>query len=258
MTDATAHAAWATVPNRAVTDPALASFRAVGLPAVQTPAPVIAQLGALPPEYLTTLKLDATLAAGIVAGHADAITSLQSLVNVLRASGLSSMLPLVDNAKDVLLVVAVMGLPIAGLNLNERRAAGFRWYTIPIAGPSGWIAGFGSHTLYTAWAPGLVAVVTIGYARQGRTDPYEFRVDLPDGVVLSIKAYEFLMNLLAATYPIGVMINTFAIRSAHVDLDGDGKPDPLLPDQARTYRQFRRPRYRGEAAIGLDATDRGL
>lgn len=258
LTDADAHTAWQGAPARVQTDPALGIFRAAGLVAIEQPAPVVASLLALPPEYLTTVRLDAALAASIVAGHTDAATALTSLVTTLRNAGLSSAIPLIDAAGDVLLVVAVVGLPIAGINLNERRASGFRWYVVPISGAAGSIRSLGSHTVYRSDGPGLSAIVSIGYARQGRTDPYEYAIDLPDGAVLSVKQYEFLMNLLQATYPTGVTINTFNIRTQHVDLDGDGKADPLLPAQARTYRQFRRARYRGEAAIGLDAGDRGL
>lgn len=258
LTDADAHTAWQGAPNRAQTDPALGIFRAAGLAAIEQPAPVVASLLALPAEYLTTVRLDATLSAGIVAGHTDAVTALTTLVTTLRNAGLSSAIPLVDASGDVLLVVAVVGLPIAGINLSERRASGFRWYVVPVSGAAGSIRSLGSHTVYHSNGPGLSAVVSIGYARQGQTDPYEYAIGLPDGAVLSVKQYEFLMNLLAAAYPTGVTINTFAIRTQHVDLDGDGKADPLLPAQARTYRQFRRTRYRGEAAIGLDAGDRGL
>lgn len=258
LTDTAAHTAWQTAPNRAQTDPALGIFRAAGLVAIEQPGPVVTSLLALPPEYLTTVRLDPTLAAGIVAGHTDAATALTSLVTTLRNAGLSSAIPLIDAAGEVLLVVAVVGLPIAGINLNERRASGFRWYVVPVSGATGSIRSLGSHTMYHSNGPGLSAVVSIGYARQGGTDPYEYAIGLPDGAVLSVKQYEFLMNLLEATYPTGVTINTFAIRTQHVDLDGDGKADPLLPAQARTYRQFRRVRYRGEASIGLDAGDRGL
>ena len=258
MNDADAHAAWQAAPSRTTADNALAIFRAAGLVAIEQPATIVPQLLALPAELMTTIKLDAALSAGILAEHSDAGGAMTKLVGMLRDAGLSAVIPLVDAANEVLLIVAVTGLPLAGLNLNDRRASGFRWYVVPLSGAGGSIRGTGSATVYHSNGPGLVAVVTIGYAKQGRTDPYEYAVDLPDGAVLTITQYEFLMNLLAANYPTGVMINTFAIRSKHVDLDGDGTADPLLPAQARTYREFRRARYRGEAAIGLDSTDTGI
>jgi hypothetical protein len=60
------------------------------------------------------------------------------------------------------------------------------------------------------------------------------------------------MNVLERAFPIGVEINTFSVRRRHVDLDGDGIPDPLPPAAARTYRPFHRPRQRGEAGVTLE------
>ena len=60
------------------------------------------------------------------------------------------------------------------------------------------------------------------------------------------------MNALDQTYPIGVEVNTYAIRQRHVDLDCDGSPDPLTPTVSKTYRAFRRRRHRGQVAVTLD------
>lgn len=54
------------------------------------------------------------------------------------------------------------------------------------------------------------------------------------------------MNLLEQSHAAGVEVNTHRIRKLHVDLDGDGVAEPLGPALARTYRQFHRPRLRGE------------
>jgi hypothetical protein len=88
-------------------------------------------------------------------------------------------------------------------------------------------------------------VVALSYVRTGLTDPYEFRVELPDGATLTLAQYERLMNALARVCPVGVEINTYAIRRDHVDLDGDGTAEPLRPAVARTFRTFRQRRQRG-------------
>jgi hypothetical protein len=100
---------------------------------------------------------------------------------------------------------------------------------------------------------GLAAIVCVGYARDpALTDPYECRVELPEGETLDLRQYEYLMNALAHAHPAGVEVNTWALRQRHVDLAGDGRAQPLPPRVARAYRQFRRPRHRGELGVGLD------
>ncbi len=72
--------------------------------------------------------------------------------------------------------------------------------------------------------------------------------------MLTLGQYEFLMNLVQRANPIGVEINTFAIRRRHVDLDGDGVANPLNPSAARTFRSFHRPRHAGSPAVPLQPT----
>jgi hypothetical protein len=139
----------------------------------------------------------------------------------------------------------------AGINLSERRATGFRWYAVPIRGNGGTLVRAGQRVTSQPSGPGLTALVALGYARRGLTDPYEFRVDLPDGATITLQQYEYLMNLLDYTHPLGIEINTFAIRREHVDLNGDGTAEPLKPSVANTFRPFRRRRQRGETAVTL-------
>jgi hypothetical protein len=154
----------------------------------------------------------------------------------------------VTSSGDVILVAGVVSLPEAGVNLAEQPATGFRWYVIPISGPGGVVETVGARSDFVPAGEGLSAVVVIGYARTGLTDPYEYRVDLPDSAVLSRREYEYLMNLLELVTPVGIRVNTFAIRKQHVDTNGDGSADPLDPTISRTYRTFRRRRNVGEAA----------
>ncbi|MEV0154964.1 hypothetical protein AB0H57_14625 [Micromonospora sp. NPDC050686] len=245
LTDAQARTRWATVPARPAGQPVLLALAAAGLPAVGDPGPVVAALNQLPDELVETVELPAAFAAGLVANQPAAVQRLARLVGVLRDNRLAAVLPLVDAGNRVLLVVSVIGLPEAGINLSERRATGFRWYTVGLGGGAGEIKAVGSRTVLRPTAPGLVAVVALSYVRTGLTDPYEFRVELPDGVALTLAQYERLMNVLTRVCPLGVEVNTYALRRDHVDLDGDGAAEPLRPAVARTFRQYRQRRQRG-------------
>jgi hypothetical protein len=226
-------------------------FRAAGLLPVRDATAVAARLSRIPAELHETLRLAPAMATRIrtPASSAAAVAELRSLVEVLRSAGLSSVLPLALPGGGVLLIVGVIGLPEVGLNLTDRRATGFRWYAVPIRGSGGTLRAVGSRTEFQPKGADLTAIVTLGYVRGNRSDPFEYRLDLPDGALLSLEQYEFLMNLVARANPIGVEINTFAIRRRHIDLDGDGRVDPLDPSAARTFRRFHRPRHRGEAAV---------
>jgi hypothetical protein len=226
-------------------EPVARALTGGGLRALAVPASAVAPLKDLPGELLQTLQLDAGQAAALNADAQGAANQLLELVVILREQGLSSALPLVTATGDVLLVVGVVGLPGAGLNLNERGATGFRWYLVPIVpriAPArfGYISSATSRAVVTPLLPGLAAVVVLGHRRGATgTDPYQYRVELPEGSLLDLVQYEFLMNLLDHTFPAGVEVNTFAIRREHVDLDGDGEADPLPPTVSRTFRRFR-------------------
>jgi len=245
LADDEARARWATVPVRPANQPVQQALGAAGLPMVLDPANVVASLTPFPDELLETLELDGALSAALVAGEQQAADRLARLVALLRANHLAAVLPLVDDADRVLLVVSVVGLPLVGFNLSERLATGFRWYLVGLGGGVGEIRAVGSRTAVRGFAPGLLAVVALSYVRTGLTDPYEFRVELPDGVVLSLSQYERLLNTFLRVCPLGVEINTFGIRRQHVDLDGDGVAEPLLPAVARTFRTYQRRKLRG-------------
>lgn len=254
LTDAQARTRWDQATPRSATDPALGVFRAAGLAAIETPAPVVAALKRLPPELTQTITLAAPQAQAILAGKAAAADDLVKLTKILRNNNLASVLPLITGPGEVALVVGVIGLPEAGINLSERRATGFRWYVVPLQGSGGQIKAVGSRTVFVPQGPGVTAIVTVGYARRGLSDPYEFRVELPEAARINILQYEFLMNLLERVFPIGIEVNTFSIRKLHVDLDGDGKAEPLPPTISKTFRKFRRQRHRGEAGVAIESS----
>jgi hypothetical protein len=239
--------------------PAITVFQAAGLPAIAKNPAIVPQLELLPSELVRSLKLDATLTTSILAGAPAASDALLKLTGILRDQGIVSVLPLVTSATEVLLVVSVIGLPQAGVNLSDRRATGFRWYTAPIAPLDDKrfnIKAIGSRSLFvpvdaSATNPTLAAVVVVGYVRTGLANPYEVHVNLPDKANLNLMQYEFLMNLLEQMYPVGVQINTFSLRQGHVDLEGKETPTPLPPSISRTYRRFLRNRQRGEVGVTL-------
>ncbi|WP_165226763.1 hypothetical protein [Aquisphaera insulae] len=245
VADADARALWA----RDMPQPPAARnlFLAAGLPAVGNVTEVGKALAAIPDELFEAIQLGPVLAQEVVAGTPAAVDLLRELTGLFRAAHVSAMLPLVTGPNEVTLVLAVVGLPGAGINLSDRLSSGFRWYAAPVQGPGGTIRPTGSRSLFVADKPGLTAVVALGYLRTGGVDPYEYGVGLPAGVALTLDQYEFLMNLLDRTYPLGVMVNTFDLRRSHVDLDGDGLAEPLPESVFRTFRKFQRRRQRGES-----------
>lgn len=265
LSDADARAAWglAQDPGSGVK----LIWEAAGLSSSDSPARAVQQLnlapedGGIPEDLFETVRLPTNLATSILTGQDSAKVPLKRLVQLLRQNGVSSALPLITGANEMVLVVGITTLPGVGINLSERRSAGFHWYVVPIypsaaerqrsrASPDV-IGATGSRTQVTPGSPGLLAVVAVGYARRGLTDPYQFRVQLPDNAVLTLLQYEFLMNLLQHLHPLGIEVDTFAIRQNNVDLDGDGNPEPLQTNVSKTYRQFRRSRYRGEDFTNL-------
>ena len=224
-------------------NPAVPVLAGAGLPVAARAAPTLAALTALPAEIRVVLRLEAGLAANIRTGAPAAIAPLAAVVAALRKGGVVSLLPLLTPT-DVLLVAGAASLPVAGVNLGERRTTGIRW-SIESLGGNASVGHIGFRNSLAAIGPGLVAVVALGYVRDGSPDPYEIRVDMPDGAVLDLAGYERLMNALERCFPVGVEVNTWSLRQHHVDVDGDGRPDPLPPTLARHYRRFRMPRMRG-------------
>lgn len=219
--------------------------------------------GGIPSDLFETIRLPDGLATSILTAPETESTkeSLKTLVRLLKQNDISSVLPLMTGASELLLVVGVVSLPGVGVNIAERRSTGFRWYVIPISPnakdrkdnktPLDAIGTTGNRTQLTPASSGLLAVVAVGYARRGLADPYQFQVQLPEDAVLTLQQYEYLMNLLEHLHPLGIEVDTFAIRQSHVDINSDGNPEPLQTNVSKTYRQFQRSRYRGEDSTNL-------
>jgi hypothetical protein len=248
------HALWEKATTQSAGPDARSVFREVGLPviaAADVPA-IVTQLKAVPPQLVSTITLGPPQSTAILTNGAGAADDLGRLVELLREQQLTSALPLVTGANQVVIVVGAIPLPGAGSNLFEQVTTGFRWYVVPLEGPRGKIDALGSRTRFTPSGPGLSAIVVIGYARRGDTDPYEFRVELPDDALLTLHQYEFLMNLLAHAHPAGVRVNTYSIRRRHVDWKSTGTAEPLDATVSRSYRGFRRLRHRGETSVTVE------
>ncbi|MCW8900030.1 MAG: hypothetical protein OQK75_00920 [Gammaproteobacteria bacterium] len=243
---------WAQIHTHAIANQV---FTAAELPVIVNPSVFSERLQRVPEDLVVTLKLKNSFATEILNNTNNAVDNLKNLKYIFSESGLASMLPVVTASNEVILVMSVIGLPMAGSNLASRRSAGFRWYVVPINGEGGSVRSVGSETMYKSSATdasSLVAVVSIGYTRrQGLSDPYEFKLALPDDAYLNIRQYEFLMNTLSHTHPVGVEVNTYDIRKNHVDLDEDGHANAMSPTVSKTYRQFRRFRHRGEVSMEL-------
>jgi hypothetical protein len=216
-------------------------LRAVPLPVADTTT-VAARLGRIAPALHATLTLDEATSADVVAGRVRAIAMLRRIVDELVERRIVSILPVVTTDGRVHLVAGVVGLPWAGINGHEHRVAGFRWSVVPLVGVAATITPTGSEAEMSGNGHGLWAVVVHAAVRGELTDPYEMRVELPTGATLRPDQYEFVLNLLDHAHPAGVEVNTFRLRRRHVDLSGNGEPDPLDPTLARSYRPFRRPR----------------
>jgi hypothetical protein len=245
LSDAAARTRWDAAPVLDPAAPALRVFRDAGLSPVSSPGSVVARLKQVRAELLVTLLLPAPLSQAIIAGQPSSVADLRTLTELLRAHWLTAALPLVVSQTEVVLIAAVTRLPEAGTNLSRRLATGVRWYAEPVTGSEGALAPrVGPQTSFTPAAPGVTVVMALGYARRALTAPYEVRVTLAPGALLSFSQYELLMNLLDHAHPLGIGVNTAELRRDHVDLDLDGVADPLSATLSRSYRDFRPRRSR--------------
>jgi phage replication-related protein YjqB (UPF0714/DUF867 family) len=211
-------------------------------------------LGGLPNELIVTAQLDAALAAKLVVHDSAAAQSLLTLIIAFQKAGFVSVLPLFTSDSRVLLVLGVTALPGDATLLTARSKNSFRWFLVPLSGQPGQLERkIGSRNAWIAES-GLSAVVVVTAGKQGstdprgRVDPLELRVGLPEGALVNLEQYEFLMNLLERVSPLGVIVNTRAIRD-HIDADGNGAAETLSPSLSRTFRPYHHTRQSAQAAV---------
>jgi hypothetical protein len=215
-------------------------------------ARAVAALADVPPESMRTLRLDATMAAGVLANADAAVAQLVALVGALRANEMVSALPLATSGSAVLIVVASVSLPAAAVSLNSG-TPGFAWHALPVRGaPGGLTAATGPRNGYFGPATqSLTAVVVVTPVRAAQEDPrgciapYQVQLDMPADQRLALGQFEFLMNLLRRALPLGVVVDTRRIRESHVDPDGRGAALPLTGRRSHAYREFRQRRTVG-------------
>jgi hypothetical protein len=220
------------------------AFAAMGLAPPLQPAAFRQSLANYPDHVFRVLKLGAAASAALSASNSTASDRLGLIADTLGSNGAAS-LALLATAGGLVMVVGSIGLPQIGTNIGPRRSSDFFWSGSVLSEGDGiQLAGQGTRTQVKAIGDGLYAVTTFAYSRIGATDPFEWRVTLPPGEILTHPQYEMLMNTLDRLYPIGVEINTWWIRRRNVALDGV-TVQPLTPRLSRNYRPYRRTRFQG-------------
>lgn len=224
--------------------PQAAAFEAMGLSPPAQPAAFRQSLTNYPGHSYRVLSLGPAATATLSANNSLAVDGLGLIADTMGSNGAAS-LALLATTAGLVLVVSSIGLPQIGTNIGPRRSSDFFWSGAVLSqGDFVQLAGQGTRTLVKAVGNGLYAVTTLAYSRIGATDPYEWRVTLPPGEILTHPQYEMLMNTLDRLHPIGVEINTWSIRRRNVALDGT-TARPLTPRLSRSFRPYRRARFQG-------------
>jgi hypothetical protein len=155
------------------------------------------------------------------------------------AAGASSVVGFLSSSSTVVLLLGVTGLPLAGSNLAARQTVLYRWEARGLAGQAVQLdPRRGPATEIYAPGEGISVVSCLAHVRGLGNDPYEWSPGLPNGALLTLRQYEYLMNLIELITPVGVRANTWELRQRHVDVDGSGRPFPLTAAAARAYRRY--------------------
>ncbi|MBH0053133.1 hypothetical protein I6E74_02980 [Salinibacterium sp. SWN139] len=191
-------------------------------------------------------------------GDDSLVKHVSELSRVLTDGGFSSVVGLSSASSDSLVLVASVAQLPGSLSVpGEPPAAAYWWTeTAIISGPHSvqrhpcGISADGSTSVRVrARAEGIGLVAVVGYHRVGLADPYGVRITLADPeALLTAEQYGYVMNLLGAFCPIGIEINTFDLRRAHVDADGDGESEWLTSRASRSYHQYRQVRWSRRSA----------
>lgn len=224
-------------------DAALASRRAPGVTVVED---FRRQLAAVSARDYAVFDLGAARTAAVIAQP----TQLSPLFTLAADAGASSVVGLATATGTLALMFGVAGLPLAGSNLAAQHTLIHRWQARALGtfAPVSLRSRRGQSVTVPFAGQGISVVTCVVSRRTGANEPYEWRPALPDGVLLTLRQYEHLLNIVELVTPVGVRADTFAIRRQHVDVDGSGKATGLTPDAARSYRHYRlaRPAQAGQ------------
>lgn len=206
------------------------------VPKVADVAAFVQQLGTVSARDYVLFDLGAARTAAVIANSA----LLSPLFTTAADAGASSVVALVTGAGTLALMFGVTGLPLAGSNLAGRHTLIHRWQARGLGAQHATLsARRGPVVTIPLFNEGISVVSCVLGQRSGANDPYEWRPTLPDGVLLTLRQYEHLLNIVELATPVGVRADTFAIRRQHVDVDGSGKPTGLNIAAARAYRHYR-------------------
>jgi hypothetical protein len=207
------------------------------VPGVTSIADFVRQLNSVSARDYAIFDLGATRTSAVIATP----TQLSPLFTLAAQAGASSVVALATGSSTLALMFGVAGLPLAGSNLAAQHSLIHRWQVraLETSTPVGLQPRRGSSVTVPFAGQGISVVSCLVSQRTGANEPYEWRPALPDGVLLSLQQYEHLLNIVELVTPVGVRVDTVAIRRQHVDVDGSGKATGLTPAAARSYRHYR-------------------
>lgn len=213
-----------------------AALSARGVPKVIDVDAFTRQLGTVSARDYVLFDLGAPRTAAVIANPA----LLSPLFTTAAAAGASSVVALATSAGTLALMFGVAGLPLAGSNLAGEHTLVHRWQVRGLGTQSATVTPRrGATVTIPILNDGISVVSCVVGPHTGANDTYEWRPALPDGVLLTLRQYEHLLNVVELVTPVGVRADTFAIRRRHVDVDGSGKPTVLTIAAARAYRHYR-------------------
>jgi hypothetical protein len=208
------------------------------VPKVTDVAAFVHQLGTVSARDYVLFDLGAARTAAVIATPA----LLSPLFTTAADAGASSVVALATGAGTLALMFGVTGLPLSGSNLAGRHTLIHRWQVRGLgAVPVVLSSRRGAGVTVPFPGQGISVVSCVLGQHTGANDPYEWRPALPAGVLLTLRQYEHLLNIVELVTPVGVRADTFAIRRQHVDVDGSGKSTGLTIAAARAYRHYRLP-----------------